>query len=489
MMSGPILPSISTQELARIRQAFLLGLARQPLATPEQLRSLLAAAPEREPALAVLALAGQRQRFARPGGGHRDDDTPEAAQRLHEDRRPILPAPARRLLTRLANGVDKAMADAVIGAAVRRVQRAGFRLHPFDLPRLIGHIKGDARCLGLAERAYLALAEVSGKPEAPGLLHTEITTENWTGFPKAHRVAFLREERRKDAAAARALLESVLRSEPAAVRADLLAALDVGLGSDDLPLLESLIADRSENVRNTAALLSTRVPGTPGYAARLAEAAQCFAAASPGIGSVLKRVGLKGSGAVVFTPPKAARAAQQQNAVRLLFQGFSLAEVAAAAGVGADAVLEALPAGAEAVRNAFCERAAHDGDEETMLRLVAHRLVHADTAWLPLAPQLAWLADSLSGAVSPEFGQALLASPAWRVVLEHLKEATTPAAMKDDGTLVWTAAILPPELLPAFRDAIAALLPVTTRSALDLADLVLALDACKLAKGDIDGKD
>jgi hypothetical protein len=386
-ISSPISIPISTQDLARIRQTFFLGLARQPLAAPVQLQSLLAAAPEREPALAVLAIAGQRQRFARPAG-HRHNGTPEAARRLHEDRRPILPGGARRLLMRVANGADKATADAVISTAVRRVQRAGFRLHPFDLPRLIGHIKGDARCLGLAERAYLALADVSGKSETSSLLHTEITAENWTQFPKAHRVAFLREERRRDAAAGRALLESVLRSEPAAVRADLVAALDVGLGPDDWPLLQGLIVDRSENVRNTAAQLSARVPGTPGY------------------------------------------------------------------------------------------------------QLAAQRLARALTGTgFPLAPQLAWLAGSVAGMASPELGRALLSSPTWRAIVEGLKEATTPAAMKDDGTLVWTAAVLPPELLPAFRDAIAALLPITTRPALDLADLALALDASKLAQEDADGKD
>src|SRR5436190_2225119 len=84
----------------------------------------------------------------------------------------------RRAVLRLANGVEKASADAILSVAARRVARAGFRLHPFDLPRLIGHIKGDARCLGLAERAYLALAESSNAADTPGLLQAEITSEN-----------------------------------------------------------------------------------------------------------------------------------------------------------------------------------------------------------------------------------------------------------------------------------------------------------------------
>jgi hypothetical protein len=93
---------------------------------------------------------------------------------------------------------------------------------------------GDDRCLGTAERADFSLADFSSKPDAPSLLHAEITAENWTKIPKARRVVFLRDQRQRDPAAARALLEGVFKSEPAAVRADLLAALDVGLGANDL---------------------------------------------------------------------------------------------------------------------------------------------------------------------------------------------------------------------------------------------------------------
>jgi hypothetical protein len=247
---------ISSQELGRLRQALFLGLARQPMTVPDSLQALLASAPDRDPTLAALALAGQRQRFERPAVARAGDGVPEAARRLHEDARPIIPDPVRRLLLRLAHGVEKQMADTV----VRRVLGAGFRLHPFDLPRLIGQIKGDARCLGLAERAYLALAETPGKADAPSLLHAEITAENWTELPRGRRVAFLREQRREDAAAARALLQGVLKSETAAVRADLLAALEVGLGADDLPFLESITSDRSEAVRELAARLIANIP-------------------------------------------------------------------------------------------------------------------------------------------------------------------------------------------------------------------------------------
>lgn len=468
---------ISSHDLARVKQGMFLGLARQPLAVPDPLQALVSAAP-REPSLTVLALAGQRQRFQRPAIDRRADNTHEAARRLHQDPRPLLPEAARRILSRLANGVEKALADTVVCAAVRRVVRAGFRPHPFDLPRLIDHIRNDARCLGLAERAYLALAEtdVTGKPDAPSLLHAEITAQNWTEFPKAHRVAFLRARRREDRAAALALLQSVFKSEPAAVRADLLAALDVGLGADDLPFLEGLAADRAESVRGIASRLTASVPGTSAYAVRLAEAARCFARNGPSVSTLLKRVGLTNPANVVFTPPKRANLMEQRAALAILFERFSVTEIAAAASLAVSDVIGALPADEETVLTTFSNRAVLDGDEETMVQLVMHRLSHIDGVRFSVGPVMAWLGENLTQPLSPERGNALLRSVAWQATLQRFKEATTPAAMRDDGTLVWTAAVLPAELLASFQELLAPLLATTTRSARDFAEFVRTLE-------------
>jgi Family of unknown function (DUF5691) len=475
MMSGPI----SAQDLAQLRQAMFLGLARQPLGVPGRLQPFIAAAPEREAALTVLALAGQWQRFKRPIVERSADGIPEAARRLHQDQRPIMPEPARRLLLRLANGVEKALADAVVCVAVRRLMRAGFRLHPFDLPRLIGHIKGDARCLGLAERAYLSLADASSKPDAASLLHVEINAENWTEFPKGHRAAFLREERRKNPTAARELLESVFKSEPAAMRADLLAALDVDLGADDLPFLESLTADRAETVRSVASRLTASVSGTAAFIARLADAARCFGRNTSAVSGILKRVGLASTASVVFTPPRRANLIEQRAALANLFDGFSVTEIADAAALTVEEMVAALPADEDTVLMALSNRAVLDGDEETMLRLVAHRLSKIDAQRFSVAPLLQWFAENLTGSVPPEFGNILLGSAAWQAFIQRVKEATTSAAMKDDGTLIWTAALLPSELLATFRDAVSGLPPITIRSACDFADMLDALRPCQ----------
>jgi hypothetical protein len=468
--------TLSSHDIGRLRQAMLLGLARQPFNVPASLQPLVAAAvPERDQLLTVLALVGQQQRFQRIAPAQGAASSPAAALRMHQDPRPIMPEPARRVLLRLANGVEKSAADAVLSAAARRAAQAGLRLHPFDFPRLIAHIKGDARCLGLAERAYLALADGPNAPDAPRLLHAEVTPENWTSFPKAHRVAFLRAQRRTHPAEARTLLEAVFKSEPAAVRADLLVALDVGLSADDLPWLESLATDRAESVRTIAAGLMAGVPGTAAFTSRLAEAARCFVRRGSSIAGILSRIGL--AGAASFKPPSTSDRTQRHAILAKLFDGFSVADISAAAGLSATEVIDALPIGEEAVYAAFSNRAARDGDNATMVRLVEARLAATETRMHSPAYALAWLAANLTEPVAVDFGNRLLGSSALQGALQRFREADTPVSLKDDGTLVWTAAVLPASLLPSFIEMIAPFPPAATRTARDFADLVLALDA------------
>src|SRR5262249_56270986 len=111
-----------------------------------------------------------------------------------------------------------------------------------------------------------------------------------------------RSDARKRPGGARPLLQDVFKSEPANVRGDLLGALDVGLGVDDLPFLESLASDRADSVRAVAARLVAAVPGTPAFTARLSEAARCFVRSSLSVGGILKRIGLAGTVAVTFKP-------------------------------------------------------------------------------------------------------------------------------------------------------------------------------------------
>src|SRR5262245_9452587 len=263
-MDDFILPDVHT----RIRQAFLLGLARQPLAVPPSVAPHLDSIPsERAPELALLALLGQRQRFVQPPQPA-IKPLSDAARRLHEDPRPILPHPARRALSRLVRSVEKGHAASIVQIAVRRIGAAGCRVHPFDLPDLARLISPDADSLGLAERAYLAMSggdnDADNNQYATSLFYDRITVDNWTTFPKAQRRAFVAGLRREDRAAGRSLVEGVWKTEPAS--AALLEAFATGLGPDDRPFLESLAGDRADSVKQIAASLLARILSTENMA-------------------------------------------------------------------------------------------------------------------------------------------------------------------------------------------------------------------------------
>jgi hypothetical protein len=397
---------------------------------------------------------------------------------MHDDPRPILPPPARRVLTRLTASVEKAHAGAVLSIAVRRVGEAGCRVHPFDLPALARHIKGDAESLGLAERAYLALTATDSEDEgAKSLFFDHITTDNWTTFPKASRRAFVADVRRQDAAAGRALVETVWKMEPAPMRVALLEALATSLGPDDKTFLDSLSGDRAESVKLTAARLLARMPSTEEYAQRLVTAAACFKRPTKGIvAGLMNSIGLGGDG-VVFTPPEGAAKdsknwTERQAARQHLFAGLRIAELAAAAGATPDEIIVALPPDEQPVLMLLLDAAVIDGDIEAVRRIVGQCLLSCQT--LP-AHLLMQLADKVRATLAPSEAERFLAAPAWIDTIKAFREATTPAQLKDDGRLIFTAVLMPRATMPAFIRSLAHLSPASTRSAKDFADLVLAL--------------
>jgi hypothetical protein len=136
--------------------------------------------------------------------------------------------------------------------------------------------------------------------------------------------------------------------------------------------------------------------------------------------------------------------------------------------------MEALPEGI--VIEALCDRPLRDRDDESVAQLIARRLAVIEAGQHSLVPMLAWLVNNLPGSLPADIGTALLSSGAWQAALQRFKEATAPAAMKDDCTLIWTAAVLPSELLATFQDATAGLLPATSRTARDFADFALTLE-------------
>jgi Family of unknown function (DUF5691) len=479
-MSGdPFLPEIQ----ARIRQAFLLGLARAPLTTPPALAPLMPAG--KDPALALLALAGQRQRFA-PPPALALEDVPHAAKLLHEDPRPVMPVEARRAFSRLTGSVEKVFATTVLGLAVERITAAGYRLHPFDLPEAARHIRPIADRLGPAEQVYLAMTAPDGDEDAKaGLFFDRITADTWTTFPKSRRRAFLVEQRRADAAAGRALLEGVWKAEPAPVRLVLLEALATNLGADDAPFLEKLATDRAETVKRAAALLLARMPTTEAYETRLAAAAACFAApAKTGVSGFIKSLAFGSADAVVFTvpPPKSGTTtnwAEMQAMREQMFAGVPLRALATVAGLTPEQIVQAFPGDEHVVLMQLIETARADDDTDMLARIVGTRLLTSSGLHGSILGQFA---NAARVVIAPAVAEQLLSGSKWAAaVAEYLLSTQAPTQTKDDGRLVFTACLLPREAMPAFLKTLEPLAPNAVRGARDFADMILALPAAGAA--------
>jgi hypothetical protein len=84
----------------------------------------------------------------------------------------------------------------------------------------------------------------------------------WAEGAHLERLAWFARLRRRDAAAARELLQAGLAELPAKERAEFVAALAADLEADDALILEPLLKDRSRDVRFTAARLLARLPDT-----------------------------------------------------------------------------------------------------------------------------------------------------------------------------------------------------------------------------------
>lgn len=463
---------LTRRDLESLRDAMMRGTARRPLAPPPGLLSPIAGtADSSDPTLPILALVGQHLRFQRPPAAVLHD-LPDAALRMHVDSRPTLPKHVGRLLMRLLDGVPKHLAATVIRLAKRRIAAAGFRLHPFDLPRLVPILKGDPDALDQAERAYLLLSEAPDLSKLSEGLQGEVTAENWTEAAKMERRAFLVRERSRDPGAARALLEKAFPSEPAAVRSDLLAAFSVGLGPEDRSFLESASSDRAESVRKVATSLLARLPSWP-YAERLTAAARCFRRGTGVTSKFLSLVGVATTASLAFEFPAYGSANERWGALINRFAGLSLPDLVSAVGAPAEAILDVLPAEPE-IFWGMHTRAVEDGDAATLTILTRWRLTSGNV--YPLPETLIRLALASPPPMPQDAVATVFSSTAWTEGLRARFPYMGTTFMPDDGTLVFTAAMLAAIAIPDFLAAISSLSPDTTRPARAFADLVTALD-------------
>ncbi|MFI2375125.1 DUF5691 domain-containing protein [Streptomyces sp. NPDC018964] len=205
-----------------------------------------------------------------------------------EDPRPPLPSAAARRLTMLLADRPGASGGGRRGAApdlmellpqwLAAANARGFAAPPAALPALLDAARGRTdlrpaalrfagpRALWLArfnpDWRFALRSTPGGGPSVPRLHDTEGVRRLWQEGLFAERVALLTALRSREPATGRELLAASWATERAEDRLMFLDSLRTGLGPDDEPFLERALADRSRNVRATAAELLSALPGS-----------------------------------------------------------------------------------------------------------------------------------------------------------------------------------------------------------------------------------
>ncbi|MFF1700604.1 DUF5691 domain-containing protein [Streptomyces sp. NPDC058252] len=258
-------------------------------------------APGREAPVALLDAAAvetlRRRAGVRPP---RAATPPEPAAR--DPRAALPPAAARRLAMLLADrpgtggGGRRGTAPDLMELLPQWLTLAnarGFAAPPESLPALLDAARGrtDLRAAALAfagpralwlarlnqEWRFALRSSPGGGSALPGPEDAERVQQLWQEGLFAERVALLSAIRAKDPDAARELLASTWPTERAEDRLMLLDSLRSGLCAADEPFLERALADRSRNVRATAAELLSALPASALAARMAARAGSCVA--------------------------------------------------------------------------------------------------------------------------------------------------------------------------------------------------------------------
>ncbi|SFN24475.1 hypothetical protein SAMN04487980_1014180 [Streptomyces sp. cf124] len=201
-----------------------------------------------------------------------------------DPRPPLPPAATRRLTTLLTDrpgtgGGRRGAAPDLMELLPQWLALAnayGYAAPPEILPALLDAARGrtdlrpavlafaGARALWLArlnpDWRFALRAAPGGGAALPGPGEPERVGQLWQEGLFAERVALLTAVRARDAASARSLLSSTWSTERAEDRLMFLDTLRTGLEAADEPFLEAALADRSRNVRATAAELLSALP-------------------------------------------------------------------------------------------------------------------------------------------------------------------------------------------------------------------------------------
>ncbi|MFI1418342.1 DUF5691 domain-containing protein [Streptomyces sp. NPDC020731] len=233
--------------------------------------------------LDAVAVATVRRR-----AGLRPARAAERPRPAPEDPRPPLPSAAAHRLTTLLTDRPGTSGGGRRGTApdlmellpqwLATANARGFAAPPAALPALLDAARGRTdlrpaalrfagpRALWLArfnpDWRFALRSAPGGDTSAPRLHDTEGVRRLWQEGLFAERVALLTALRSRKPATARELLAASWATERAEDRLMFLDSLRTGLGPDDEPFLEQALADRSRNVRATAAELLTALPGS-----------------------------------------------------------------------------------------------------------------------------------------------------------------------------------------------------------------------------------
>ena len=242
----------------------LIGTERQAL-PPLTLEPHLNGSSREATLLSAAALVTQYRKAARVPA-----ISPATLEPSGADSKPELPASLRNLLERLLNGHQE-----LLGEFLELSNR--YRFAHCDLPRMLELGRGNTALRagllnGLDTRGrWLAGLEKSwtwatGSTDTP-----EDAVKSFETGSKAARVLALQAVRDADPDAARVLLETTWKQDPAPERKEFIAVLSAKLSPADEPFLETALhTDRSGDVRDTAADLLAQIPSSQ-FNARLLE--------------------------------------------------------------------------------------------------------------------------------------------------------------------------------------------------------------------------
>lgn len=212
---------------------------------------------------------------------------------------PACSAKAAEILRSLLTRRD----GAILPEALDRLRLAGLRLPHALLPATLNVDRKELRpavVAVLGERGrWLAgfnpdWSWVSGRTEDPD-------ETIWEEGSLDERITALRRIRLEDAASGRHWVEGVWKSEKAEARTAMVAALESGLSPDDETFLERALDDRSVRVREAAATLLVRLPGSAYVGRATKRADRILVGYEPPGRSLIRR---RRAGRITGTPPE-----------------------------------------------------------------------------------------------------------------------------------------------------------------------------------------